>query len=57
LIDARLTEALVEVKQRQTAGPFNTADGMIASLNRVEAIGDEEIYAPFSVNHALRPSS
>jgi hypothetical protein len=34
LIDARLTEALEEVKQRQRAGPFNTADGMIASLKR-----------------------
>jgi bifunctional DNA-binding transcriptional regulator/antitoxin component of YhaV-PrlF toxin-antitoxin module len=34
LIDARLKEALEEVKQGHTAGPFNTADEMIASLKR-----------------------
>ncbi len=33
-IDARLKEALVEVKQGRTAGPFNTAEDMIASLKR-----------------------
>ncbi len=34
LIDARLNEALEEVQQGHTAGPFNTADEMIASLKR-----------------------
>lgn len=33
-IDARLTKALEEVKRGQTAGPFNTAEEMIASLKR-----------------------
>jgi bifunctional DNA-binding transcriptional regulator/antitoxin component of YhaV-PrlF toxin-antitoxin module len=33
-IDARLKKALQEVKQGHTAGPFNTADEMIASLHR-----------------------
>src|SRR5216684_3763014 len=34
IIDARLKKALVEVKRGQTAGPYNTADEMIASLKR-----------------------
>jgi bifunctional DNA-binding transcriptional regulator/antitoxin component of YhaV-PrlF toxin-antitoxin module len=34
VIDARLKKALEEVKRGQTAGPFNTADEMIASLKR-----------------------
>jgi bifunctional DNA-binding transcriptional regulator/antitoxin component of YhaV-PrlF toxin-antitoxin module len=34
IIDARLKEALAEVKKGSTAGPFNTADEMIASLKR-----------------------
>ena len=33
-IDARLTKALEEVKQGRTAGPFHTADEMIASLKQ-----------------------
>ncbi len=33
-IDARLKEALEEVKQGHTAGPFITAEEMIASLKR-----------------------
>ncbi len=33
-IDARLKMALEEVKRGHTAGPFNTADEMIASLKR-----------------------
>jgi AbrB family looped-hinge helix DNA binding protein len=33
-IDARLKKALEEVKRGHTAGPFNTADEMIASLKR-----------------------
>jgi|ERR1700733_5211249 len=31
-IDARLKDALEEVQQGRTAGPFNTADEMIAAL-------------------------
>jgi bifunctional DNA-binding transcriptional regulator/antitoxin component of YhaV-PrlF toxin-antitoxin module len=34
IIDARLKEALAELKKDSTAGPFNTADEMIASLKR-----------------------
>jgi hypothetical protein len=34
LVDARLKEALEEVKQGRIAGPFNTAEDMIASLKR-----------------------
>jgi len=33
-IDARLKESLAEVKQGRRAGPFNTADEMIASIKR-----------------------
>ena len=33
-IDARLKDALEEVKQGRTAGPFDSAEGMIASLKR-----------------------
>lgn len=32
IIDARLKKALAEVERGHTAGPFNTADEMIASL-------------------------
>jgi bifunctional DNA-binding transcriptional regulator/antitoxin component of YhaV-PrlF toxin-antitoxin module len=32
IIDARLKKALEEAKRGHTAGPFNTADEMIASL-------------------------
>ena|SRR5713226_8050922 len=32
IIDARLKKSLEEVKRGHTAGPFNTADEMIASL-------------------------
>ena len=32
IIDARLRSALAEVKSGHTAGPFNTAEEMIASL-------------------------
>jgi bifunctional DNA-binding transcriptional regulator/antitoxin component of YhaV-PrlF toxin-antitoxin module len=34
VIDARLKKALEEVKRGHTAGPFNSADEMIASLKR-----------------------
>ena len=34
VIDARLSKSLEEVKQGHTAGPFDTADGMIDSLKR-----------------------
>ena len=34
IIDARLRNALEEVKRGKTAGPFDTADEMIASLKR-----------------------
>lgn len=34
VIDARLKKALNEVKRGRTAGPFNTADEMIASLKQ-----------------------
>jgi bifunctional DNA-binding transcriptional regulator/antitoxin component of YhaV-PrlF toxin-antitoxin module len=34
IIDARLKKSLEEVKRGHTAGPFNTADEMIASLKR-----------------------
>jgi len=34
IIDARLKKALAEVKNGHTAGPFNTADEMIASIKR-----------------------
>jgi len=34
VIDARLKKALEEVKRGNTAGPFNTAEEMIASLKR-----------------------
>jgi bifunctional DNA-binding transcriptional regulator/antitoxin component of YhaV-PrlF toxin-antitoxin module len=34
IIDARLKKALQEVKRGHTAGPFDTADEMIASLER-----------------------
>jgi AbrB family looped-hinge helix DNA binding protein len=34
MIDARLRESLEEVKRGHTAGPFNTADEMIASLKQ-----------------------
>jgi hypothetical protein len=34
LIDARLKAALGEVQQGRTAGPFNTAEEMVASLKR-----------------------
>jgi bifunctional DNA-binding transcriptional regulator/antitoxin component of YhaV-PrlF toxin-antitoxin module len=34
IIDARLKKSLDEVKKGHTAGPFNTADEMIASLKR-----------------------
>jgi bifunctional DNA-binding transcriptional regulator/antitoxin component of YhaV-PrlF toxin-antitoxin module len=34
VIDLRLRKALGEVKQGRTAGPFNTADEMIASLKQ-----------------------
>jgi hypothetical protein len=47
---------LEEVKQGHTAGPFNTADEMIASLKRdlkqetrPEAARDEEPQVPFSM--------
>lgn len=34
IIDARLKKSLEEVKRGHTAGPFNTADEMIASLKQ-----------------------
>jgi bifunctional DNA-binding transcriptional regulator/antitoxin component of YhaV-PrlF toxin-antitoxin module len=34
VIDARLKKALEELKRGHTAGPFNSADEMIASLKR-----------------------
>ena len=34
IIDARLKKSLDEAKRGHTAGPFDTADEMIASLNR-----------------------
>ena len=34
LIDAQLKKSLEEVKRGHTAGPFNTANEMIASLKR-----------------------
>ena len=34
IIDARLKKSLEEVKRGHTAGPFNTADEMIAALKR-----------------------
>jgi len=34
VIDARLKKSLDEVKRGHTAGPFNTADAMIASLKQ-----------------------
>lgn len=34
IIDARLARALAEVRQGRTAGPFETADEMIASMKR-----------------------
>jgi len=39
-IDLRLRKALAEVKQGRTAGPFNTADEMIASLKQQLAKSD-----------------
>jgi hypothetical protein len=34
IIDARLARSLADVKQGLTAGPFETADEMIASMRR-----------------------
>jgi hypothetical protein len=34
IIDARLKQSLEEVKRGGTAGPFDTADAMIASLKQ-----------------------
>jgi bifunctional DNA-binding transcriptional regulator/antitoxin component of YhaV-PrlF toxin-antitoxin module len=34
VIDARLKKSLDEVRRGHTAGPFNTADEMVASLKR-----------------------
>ncbi|HEY6340689.1 MAG TPA: hypothetical protein VIY49_04285 [Bryobacteraceae bacterium] len=34
VIDARLNKAIEEVKRGRTAGPFDTADEMIAALRR-----------------------
>jgi bifunctional DNA-binding transcriptional regulator/antitoxin component of YhaV-PrlF toxin-antitoxin module len=39
VIDGRLKKALEEVKRGHTAGPFNTADEMIASLKKAIAKG------------------
>ena len=39
LVDCRLAEGLKDIEEGRTYGPFNTAEKMIASLNRTTRKG------------------